>query len=110
MSAEAKEIAPPKVQPRPVGKPNHPLFNLCMGKARVVLKQKGNNNTISGACKWFRNGFLKLTETTIEFGGREEIERIDVPWVLVEIQTISYLRPEVVSKNSGRTEFGGQTP
>ena len=98
MSTETTEVKPPQVTPRPPKapmKPPHPFIKLSMGRARVVLKQKGNNNTIVGACKWYRNGFLKLTDAFIEFGGREQAERVEVPWVLVEVQTIAYLRPDV---------------
>lgn len=95
MSTEAteKQKSPPKpsLPPRP-----HPFIKLCMGAAQITLRQKGNNSVISGRCKWYRNGFLKLIEAVIQPPTQESQS---VPWVLVEIQTISYIHPTVPSRD-----------
>ncbi len=69
--------------------PPHPFTKICANQAAVVVQQKGGN-IIRGRAKWYRSGFLKLTDVEI-IGTRNQVK---TPWILIEGHAIAHLHPD----------------
>lgn len=66
----------------------HPFHKLCFLTARIIVQQKGGV-ILEGNAKWFRKGFLKLTNVKVT-GSNWTTE---VPWVLIDQGAINHVHP-----------------
>ena len=82
----------PSFEPKPEAKRfivSHPLMKLCAFKVPVVIQQKGGN-VIKGRAKWFRKGYLKLTDAEVIGSNRQT----KTDWILVDHQSIAHIHPD----------------
>lgn len=81
-----------KEQPKESGvgkqEPAHPLVKLCNFTVLLVVQQKGGV-IIKGTAKWFRKGYLKLTDAEV-VGLRHQTK---VKWILIDHQSIAHVHP-----------------
>ena len=89
--AAAQEQIKIDAQATPKKKPrfDHPFTTLGVFKVAVVIQQKGGN-IIKGRVKWFRNGFLKLTDAEVIGLNRQ----VKTAWLLVDHNTVAHLHPD----------------
>lgn len=73
---------------KPLPSQPHPLVKLCNFNVPLVVQQKGGI-VIKGTPKWYRRGYLKLTDAEV-VGLHHQTK---VKWILIDNQTIAHVHP-----------------